>query len=389
MVLLTFSAVSRAGEEISLSFPGDTQFEIFESSGPATTPPARSAKMRGVGVSYKISSSKPKDFLYVVNPDLGLAGSKVIGEIGAGSWSVVQSDFKLVYQVTIALETPKGPAAAATVDLEDDLQKRSQLVDPDSKGVANFYFVKPGDLKVTVRYNSGGKPADPIRQTFELALDLNAKNQPSFKIALPSGDSVAPAPSSGSTKATTEPASKSSGNPFGNVLVTLIGFAFVGAVAFFVFRYMKQNPDKVSDTLTKLGADVPKADDSIPFDNTPMASVKNEPIQPIILDQSAAPITSAVTVTGTPKLIAQDGSPFELPEGETVVGREFGNALTVPNDTISRRHASVIKTGSDVEVQDHESTNGTWVNGAKVAGSQGLRNGDSVRFGSVEFKYEA
>ncbi|MEY4881827.1 MAG: hypothetical protein RLZ87_1256, partial [Armatimonadota bacterium] len=79
---------------------------------------------------------------------------------------------------------------------------------------------------------------------------------------------------------------------------------------------------------------------------------------------------------------------FELPEGETVVGREFGNGLVVASDTVSRRHASLLRSGNSASVIDHGSTNGTWVNGVKVASNQELRVGDSVRFGSVEYRFE-
>jgi pSer/pThr/pTyr-binding forkhead associated (FHA) protein len=63
--------------------------------------------------------------------------------------------------------------------------------------------------------------------------------------------------------------------------------------------------------------------------------------------------------------------------------------LVVPNDTVSRKHATILKAGMKVDLIDHGSTNGTWVNGMKVIGSHTLRSGDRVRFGSIEYRYEA
>jgi pSer/pThr/pTyr-binding forkhead associated (FHA) protein len=114
-------------------------------------------------------------------------------------------------------------------------------------------------------------------------------------------------------------------------------------------------------------------------------------MQQIILD--SAPVdpgapTPSPTLTGTPRIIATDGSAFDLSEGETTVGREFGNGLVVPSDTVSRRHASLNKSGDSVSVTDHGSTNGSWVNGMKVVGTVTLNPGDQLRFGSIEYRYE-
>jgi pSer/pThr/pTyr-binding forkhead associated (FHA) protein len=99
-------------------------------------------------------------------------------------------------------------------------------------------------------------------------------------------------------------------------------------------------------------------------------------------------MSAPTPVTGVPKLVATDGSTFDLPEGETTVGREFGNGLVVPSDTVSRRHATLQKSGLMVTVVDHGSTNGTWVNGMKVGATVTLNPGDQLRFGSIEYRFE-
>ena len=44
-----------------------------------------------------------------------------------------------------------------------------------------------------------------------------------------------------------------------------------------------------------------------------------------------------------------------------------------------------MKRNGAFELMDLNSTNGTWVDDRKVAGSQGLPNGSRVRFGDVQF----
>jgi len=47
----------------------------------------------------------------------------------------------------------------------------------------------------------------------------------------------------------------------------------------------------------------------------------------------------------------------------------------------STRHAAIVKTGDDWQLRDLNSTNGTFVNGEKLAGDRTLKDGDVMRFG--------
>lgn len=69
------------------------------------------------------------------------------------------------------------------------------------------------------------------------------------------------------------------------------------------------------------------------------------------------------------------------------IGRE-GSGLALPYDSMaSRRHALVSSGPSGLSVQDNGSTNGTFVNGARVP-SAFLKQGDLLRIGSTEFRVE-
>ncbi len=393
--------------KVSLVFPDNSDKLVFESATWPTKDPAKATKLAGQKVEYSIESNSKTDKLFVVDTTSGKVAVKPIGDIKDGTWTVSKEEFNAVYKVRVEVSTPKGPINAASVELQDAADKRTELIDPSSNGAGTFFFVKPGDVKVAVSYKAGGQTKDPVRQTFTVGGDKDA----TLKIALPDGEAIV-APTT-TTASSNEPAKTAKekdiksdekvvdpGSPIGNFLTTLIGLAFVGGVGYFIVQYMKKNPDQVKNTLTKLGADIPQPGDAnnAVHDPNPVAPIAPQPMQQIILGgappstipAAASPIQqiSQAVVSGIPKLIASDGSAFELPEGETTVGREFGVGLVVPNDTVSRNHASLIKSGGSVELKDHSSTNGCWINGAKVTGSQQLRPGDSVRFGSIEYRFE-
>jgi adenylate cyclase len=87
------------------------------------------------------------------------------------------------------------------------------------------------------------------------------------------------------------------------------------------------------------------------------------------------------------QLVASDGSQtFELTPGVgLVLGRALNSDIPVFDPTISRRHAELRSDATGVEVRDLGSSNGTFVNGAKVAQAR-LSAGDVVGFGRVTFR---
>jgi hypothetical protein len=76
-------------------------------------------------------------------------------------------------------------------------------------------------------------------------------------------------------------------------------------------------------------------------------------------------------VKGPPaKLICDSGphagSVFELVQGENTVGRSADNSISLPSDNqVSRKHCTIRLEGSTASIEDHGSTNGTTVNGAR------------------------
>jgi DNA-binding winged helix-turn-helix (wHTH) protein len=73
---------------------------------------------------------------------------------------------------------------------------------------------------------------------------------------------------------------------------------------------------------------------------------------------------------------------FDLPEGETLVGRGEECGVRLPSSGVSRVHARVRAAGDAVTVEDARSKNGTWVNGERRQSATALADGDEVIFGT-------
>ncbi len=79
------------------------------------------------------------------------------------------------------------------------------------------------------------------------------------------------------------------------------------------------------------------------------------------------------------------GAGSELPvDGELILGREQGSAdLVIDDPGVSRRHARVLENNGGVIVEDLGSSNGTYVNGERIAGPVELGAGDEVQIGAT------
>ena len=85
----------------------------------------------------------------------------------------------------------------------------------------------------------------------------------------------------------------------------------------------------------------------------------------------------------------EEGDEFLLNSAPVTVGRGGQNDLVLSGDDFaSARHARIESRGDGVWVQDLESTNGTYVNGARVAGAQRLDAGDILRVGETDLRIE-
>ncbi len=71
------------------------------------------------------------------------------------------------------------------------------------------------------------------------------------------------------------------------------------------------------------------------------------------------------------------------------IGRAQGNGITVADPFLSGKHAAFIYKDGACTVEDLSSTNGTLVNGGKLEAPIGLKDGDRIHIGQLDFLYVA
>ncbi|QGG96643.1 FHA domain-containing protein [Actinomarinicola tropica] len=79
---------------------------------------------------------------------------------------------------------------------------------------------------------------------------------------------------------------------------------------------------------------------------------------------------------------AERGRSFPLAD-ELTVGRAAGCQVTLDDTYVSQLHARVFRREGKLFVEDLGSTNGTYLNRAKVAGPMVMSSGDRLQVGSV------
>lgn len=75
------------------------------------------------------------------------------------------------------------------------------------------------------------------------------------------------------------------------------------------------------------------------------------------------------------------GAAFMLEGDQITIGRDPTNSITINDAEISRRHARLTYQGGKYVLEDLGSTNGTFVNGQRLAGPRVLKSGEVVSFG--------
>jgi len=75
------------------------------------------------------------------------------------------------------------------------------------------------------------------------------------------------------------------------------------------------------------------------------------------------------------------GATFTLEGDQLNIGRDSSNEIVINDAEVSRRHARLTFQGGKYVLEDLGSTNGTFVNGQRLAGPRVLKAGEVVSFG--------
>ncbi len=376
-----------AQTKIRITLPDKGDRQIWTAPSSPSGPPDAPIEAKDDSASIDV---KPGDTrIFVLDTKTGNLAETDVKKLSGDAWKLSAGDFDKIWQVKVHVDHAGTPVAAAQVELGDGHKNVGSLLTPSDKGDVSFYAVTPGHLKVTVRYKSQGHDATPLKQEFDQPL-ARSDAAPTLAISIPGEVDTAASPPADSKPA---PTPGPSANPFGAIVVYLFGLALAIAVGYFALMYAKRNSPAVASKLEQLGVQIPKPGDAAQADPGPApVPIQPAPTQKIILDDAQpdpmpAPIPS--NPVANPRLVSSGGEQIPLNEGELVVGRDPDAGLSLATEqTISRKHAKLTRSGPEVTVTDLGSTNGTFLNGAPLSGEATLRPGDEVRFGAVAFRFE-
>jgi pSer/pThr/pTyr-binding forkhead associated (FHA) protein len=112
------------------------------------------------------------------------------------------------------------------------------------------------------------------------------------------------------------------------------------------------------------------------------------PQESIVLSPQQAGALGVGQSIATGRLVLPDGVERTLDSRALTIGRGGQNGVALDDDFASARHAKVEPRRDGVWVADIGSTNGTYVNGARIAKPRRLTPGDVIRVGSTDLRYE-
>lgn len=81
------------------------------------------------------------------------------------------------------------------------------------------------------------------------------------------------------------------------------------------------------------------------------------------------------------------GRVIALTDSEYNIGRQRDNSIQITDLGVSGYHARIFRTQDGYAIEDLKSRNGVWINGGRVFHAT-LRNGDQIRMGATDLKYE-
>jgi hypothetical protein len=83
------------------------------------------------------------------------------------------------------------------------------------------------------------------------------------------------------------------------------------------------------------------------------------------------------------------GADFRLYEGRNEIGRDAGCNITVPDKTMSGKHATILFKNDKFKIKDELSSHGTLVNGADIEDETvELHDNDLIKLGETVFRFK-
>lgn len=426
------ASVPAAGKSLTVKVPSGGEYTAYIQENAAAAPKALTDK-----VDLELPSVA-RATVYVLDKKTGYAARKQVETKSPPAELAFDSrDFTLVQRLKVtATGKDDKPIAGGTVTVADGGKNTiRKILQSADQGSVEFEFLRTGAGTVTVTAEDGNSVTKPV------TLGLNpGETVQSVTVSLPQVTAtVEPAPGSAPAAApTTEPAQpaaptaapapapapQAAPSSGGDFLSNVIGWIILGVVLAGAYVYLKNKGVTVNSALKSLGIQP----DTVAAGGGTLAGASVAPAPgaapvppPVVADPNQCPFCgqmkdaagncscsvlpgaagaagmggmggmAAAPAGSGPRLVGMAGTymgtVFPL-SGLAVIGREPTNPIPLDRDTTaSRRHAQISDEGGVFRVQDLGSSNGTFVNGARVTETV-LQPGDEVSIGGTRFRFE-
>ena len=343
--------------------------------------------------------------LYVMDKATGNAAISDYPPAKGKDVDLAKDDFQYIRTVRLRVVAEDGkPIESALVHITDGMNtKMTALVTPADEGVATFSDVAAGETTVRV-------DAENLRKTMDSDVEIpdhrsTTDFERNIKVA---GDvnTVTPKvkPSAGGSKGDRE---SSGGGTLTAILSTFAGLIILIVIVAVIIVVLKAKGVTAKSALQGLGAELPgdAAHQMAQNGGAPQGPAVDPNVCQYCGQRKDAngrcscsvvpgmsPATATASAPSVPRLIGSQGTYaghiFELTSSVMIIGRESDNQIALPNDTTaSRRHATISQVNGGYLLQDEGSSNGTFINGAKIT-QQALTAGDEVQIGGTKFRFE-
>lgn len=427
------AAPAAGGKTLSVKVPSGGEYTAYIQENTAAAPKTLTDK-----ADLELPAG-PNATVYVLDNKTGYAARKQVPVKTAPAELAFDSrDFTLVQKLKVtATGKDDKPIAKGMVTLTDGgKNSMRKVIQPASLGTVEFEFVRQGSGSVTVTAEDGNAVTKPLN----IALGTGQTVQ-SETVSLPQvtatvepapGSTPSPAPGAadGSKPAPTEtapgeapesapaPPAPAPASDGGSFLNNLVGFIILALILGGAYVILKSKGVTVESVLKKLGVQpdaVVAGGGSLAGASLAGPAPAPEP-PPIVADPNQCPFCGQMkdaagncACSVMPGAAAPMGGPSVAPSGSgprlvgmagtymgtvfplsgmAVIGREPSNPIPLDRDTTaSRRHAQISPEGAGFKVQDLGSSNGTFVNGARVTEAI-LQPGDELSIGGTRFRFE-
>ena len=309
-------------------------------------------------------------------------------------------DFEYVQAVRLRIVSKDGaPIESAIVRIIDGEGRAIQsVVTPADQGVAAFQDVATGEISIKVNAEGATKTIDS-----DITLPDKRKTAAFEEDIRVAGDvNTLPVPKAEKKRGGKQ--RQEGGGSSSLIFQSIAALVFIIVVIAVVYAILKSRGVTAADALRQLGVQ-PQGDQQAGEAATATQPAVDPNICPFCGQRKDAMGNCACSITpgaapsgapapsagGIPRLVGTQGTYsghiFELTAPAMVVGRESGDIVLSNDITISRKHATISESGGLYTVRDEGSSNGTFVNGARIS-EQKLNPGDEVQLGGTRFRFE-